>query len=358
MGRLDCRVRTDVVASTRRHFSRSRPLFPTDLNLVRPLQPQPTVAQASLTSEELEALQTSMSESSKTAAARAPQRLALPVPLIREERVVERARPAALRIGKRWAQRMQRILTRVLGYEVEVGVRGAEASSPEAIVDELPSSWLQGARVDGRPGVLLIAFNGGVVEACAARVLGDTSTAGSGTDVLSAAVLEVFTHTGNLLLGGLRVALDQEQGCMLNVDPGLRSFERCATELRMNQSVVVLTLEVRNAPGGTIRLVAPPETLVIPPRPMQSVPVTMDDVRHILGDVPVELRVDLGEVRMSAKQLCTLVPGAVLPLERLIGEGIPVLVAGKVKAYGTPVAIGDVVAIEILSNRNLETQQK
>jgi flagellar motor switch/type III secretory pathway protein FliN len=61
---------------------------------------------------------------------------------------------------------------------------------------------------------------------------------------------------------------------------------------------------------------------------------------HAVGEVPVVVRVEIGEARMSAREWAALRQGDVLSLGRRIGEAVVLRVGG------VPVARGDLVEIE------------
>lgn len=63
------------------------------------------------------------------------------------------------------------------------------------------------------------------------------------------------------------------------------------------------------------------------------------DLRR-LGEVPMELSVELGRARMTVAQTLELRPGSVVALERAAGSAADLLV------NGTPIARGEVVVVE------------
>jgi flagellar motor switch protein FliN/FliY len=59
-----------------------------------------------------------------------------------------------------------------------------------------------------------------------------------------------------------------------------------------------------------------------------------------LGDVPVELAVEIGRTRMTVGATLELHPGSIVVLDRVAGEPVDLLV------NGTPIARGEVVVID------------
>lgn len=59
-----------------------------------------------------------------------------------------------------------------------------------------------------------------------------------------------------------------------------------------------------------------------------------------LGAVPVELSVELGRTRMTIAETIALAPGAIIPLDRMAGEPVDLLVNGR------PIGRGEVVVVD------------
>jgi flagellar motor switch protein FliN/FliY len=60
---------------------------------------------------------------------------------------------------------------------------------------------------------------------------------------------------------------------------------------------------------------------------------------RLLGDVQLELSVQLGRVRLPLRDLLSLSPGAVLELDRNAGDPVDVLVNGRLIARGEVVVV-------------------
>jgi flagellar motor switch protein FliN/FliY len=64
-------------------------------------------------------------------------------------------------------------------------------------------------------------------------------------------------------------------------------------------------------------------------------------------DVPVELAVEIGRTTMTIGQTMGLTPGSVVPLNRMAGEPVDLLVNGKRIARGEVVAIDEEFGLRI-----------
>jgi flagellar motor switch protein FliN/FliY len=72
----------------------------------------------------------------------------------------------------------------------------------------------------------------------------------------------------------------------------------------------------------------------------------------LLADVPLQVTVELGRVRMSLREIGQhLSPGAVIPLSKVTGESLDIRINDRLVARGEAVAIGErygVRMVEIL----------
>jgi len=64
-----------------------------------------------------------------------------------------------------------------------------------------------------------------------------------------------------------------------------------------------------------------------------------NDLRR-LRDVPVEVAVEMGRTKMTVGETLELRPGSIVPLDRMAGEPVDLLI------NGTPIARGEVVVID------------
>jgi flagellar motor switch protein FliN len=66
-----------------------------------------------------------------------------------------------------------------------------------------------------------------------------------------------------------------------------------------------------------------------------------------LGDIPIEVSVELGRTHMSLKDLLDLREGSVIELDRLAGEPLDLKVGGQLVAQGEVIAIDDNYGLKV-----------
>jgi len=66
-----------------------------------------------------------------------------------------------------------------------------------------------------------------------------------------------------------------------------------------------------------------------------------------LGDIPVEVSVELGRTHMSLKEILDLKEGSIIELDRLAGEPLDLKVSGQLVAQGEVIAIDDYYGLKI-----------
>jgi flagellar motor switch protein FliN/FliY len=75
---------------------------------------------------------------------------------------------------------------------------------------------------------------------------------------------------------------------------------------------------------------------------------------QLLLDIHLPVTVELGRTRLSVREILQLGPGSVIPLDRLAGEPVDVLVSGTLVARGEVVVVDENFGIrisEIVTNR-------
>ncbi len=93
-------------------------------------------------------------------------------------------------------------------------------------------------------------------------------------------------------------------------------------------------------PGAT-----PPMDMTVPPMSEQeSTNKTAADLEAIF-DVPVQVSAVLGRSRMDVSELLRLGPGAVLELDRKVGEAIDIYVNNRLVARGEVVLVEDKLGV-------------
>lgn len=72
-------------------------------------------------------------------------------------------------------------------------------------------------------------------------------------------------------------------------------------------------------------------------------------LESLLGDIPLELSVDLGRVMLSLRDLTErLGPGSVIALTKLTGEKLDVRINDRLVARGEAVAVGERYGVRIV----------
>lgn len=302
---------------------------------------------------ELAALRTAISQSS--AAQARPETMAakqaVPVALIADDRAGESARPQSLKIAQRWATLAKKRLAQALRLKLELEVAGVELIQGALLRDELAGSWTRQLEVSGRSGRVLLAVSGGLIEAVAAILLGDASQ-GSGAAIErapSAASIGVFARAGDVLSAALADAWQEEQSTevMPCRDPSKR--EAFLREVLKSDSILTVTCELKGPGLGRARLIGRPETFVVPMSRVRPVTVSQETIEAALGDVEVEILVELGRARMKMSELARLQLGALITLQQATDALLPVRCAVVVKGFGRPVISRGAMAVEIVT---------
>jgi flagellar motor switch protein FliN/FliY len=66
-----------------------------------------------------------------------------------------------------------------------------------------------------------------------------------------------------------------------------------------------------------------------------------------LGEIPVQVNVELGKTQMSLREVLDLSEGSIIELDRLAGEPLDLKVGGQLIAQGEVVAIDDYYGLRI-----------
>ena len=92
-----------------------------------------------------------------------------------------------------------------------------------------------------------------------------------------------------------------------------------------------------------------PEVLV--QRPVAPASFKADALRiaSALGNVPVEVVVELGTLRMRLREMRKLHPGQMLTLQGFFDSRVPVYCEGVLKAWARPIVCRGVLAVQIES---------
>ncbi len=72
-------------------------------------------------------------------------------------------------------------------------------------------------------------------------------------------------------------------------------------------------------------------------------------LEQMLGDVPLELSVELGRITLSLREVAArLGPGSIITLAKLTGERLDIRVNDRLVARGEAVAVGDRYGVRIV----------
>ncbi|MBN3033186.1 MAG: flagellar motor switch protein FliN [Candidatus Saganbacteria bacterium] len=69
--------------------------------------------------------------------------------------------------------------------------------------------------------------------------------------------------------------------------------------------------------------------------------------QRLLGDIPVQVTVELGATELSLKEILELAEGSIIELNRLAGEPLDLKVGGQLVAQGEVVAVDDSYGLRI-----------
>lgn len=304
------------------------------------------MAEDLLSREERDALRESIQTTARARERPQPQSPEpTPVALIADDLATEKVTPAALRLAERWGGYIERLVPPVCGAKVHVELDREVVKDSKLINAEVTGNWLGLVKPAQDRGSVLVAATGSMIPELAARVLGGTY-GGDPDKAPTSATMRVFGKVGQQIVIGLINAMQQEHGTEV-VQKRPPSSAESWQPIVDGASLISVCLKVTGDAEGEIRLVATPDTLAVARRGAQTQKASPALVRSVLGDVSVELSVDLGSTTMSASDFANLAPGEVLRLDSLVGDPLSVRVGGRLHAMGQAVVLGDVVAVEI-----------
>jgi flagellar motor switch/type III secretory pathway protein FliN len=273
---------------------------------------------------------------------------AQPIALIADDHAARRARPEGRRLGEQWALALGKRIKRSFGVDLDLGLDTVEASDGGWLRTELGGTWMRCLELAGRPGVALLSIGGPLIEALAAHLLGGAAVELDAPRPPSATALSVFSPVGAAVCAAVSEVWQEQQGATVRVlcDPVANEAER--RSLSEVDLLVTVTLRASGPLGGTIQILARPETLVAPTPRIEAVPVAPGAVEAVLGGVAVEVSVEMGRHRITLTELAALRPGRIITLSRSIDDPLPVLCEGVLKAHGRVRETGGLLTIEIV----------
>lgn len=80
----------------------------------------------------------------------------------------------------------------------------------------------------------------------------------------------------------------------------------------------------------------------------------MDQIKH-LGDVAIDVEVELDRKELTVREVLELEPGSVLKMTRSAGENIDILIGGSLVGFGEIVLVEDTIAVRI-TDFNIEEE--
>jgi flagellar motor switch/type III secretory pathway protein FliN len=115
------------------------------------------------------------------------------------------------------------------------------------------------------------------------------------------------------------------------------------------RTVVRVTLGFSGSLTGRVQVYARPEVLVPHPATLAAFKAGARRIASALSNVPVEVVVELGTLRMKLHELRKATPGATYTLQGFIDSRVPVYCGGVLKAWARPIVCRGVLAVQIES---------
>ena len=301
---------------------------------------------------EMEAIQAAIRETSPRRSPGSldyePTRLAL----ITDDRIAEAARPILLNLATRWIRSATRALRGHLPGTWQLDVVGAEVIDGATAKEELRGGWVAGMRAEPGAGPadptlaipeLVVAAHGGVVDIAAAKRCGASSPTSDTARPPSAVSLRLFQPAGRAILESFGAAWHE----VFASDLTLSSDLAIVAGLINAQTVVRVSLSFGGSISGRIQLYARPEVMIPRPVALAAIKANARLVANALANVPIEIVVELGTLRMPLHQLRKLERGATFTLQGFIDSRVPVYCGGALKAWAKPVVCRGVLAVQI-----------
>lgn len=307
--------------------------------------------ESALLPAELEAIQAAIRE----AAVPAPRVQTRPLPISPIDRAMAMARAELLELATRWAETAPRMLKALLPGTWQVRVTDIELVEGAAGVAELRGGWTAAAQLrgaatahgDGPSAAMALAIHGAVIEATAARRCGDArSREGSGPvrRQPTAAAVRLFDPTGQAVLESWLAAWNARGVGALAALPSTLPPAALDT-MAGHVELLRITLAWSGSVQGRCQVLVVPSALV--PLPQEPTPADTHAALERLAEVPVEISVELGTLRLALDQLRRLQPGACFALPTFVDAQVPIFVGGVLKAWGTPVVHRGVLAVTV-----------
>ncbi|MFN0251413.1 MAG: FliM/FliN family flagellar motor C-terminal domain-containing protein [Kofleriaceae bacterium] len=303
------------------------------------------VSEAQLDPEEMEAIQAAMRESApRRTSAAAPDVEPTRLALIADDRVAEIARPALMSLATRAAKIAAKKLRPQLVGTFQLDVVGAEILDGTMAKEELRGGWVAG--VSGPDGAeLVITAHGGVIDLAAAKRCGAAVPTADPDRPPSAVALRLFAPTGTMIQDAWIHAWSDAHGTKLAPSADVAIVSR----LLDARSVVRATLAFGGSVTGRCAVYCRPDVLAPRPAALAAFKANAEKIANALANVPVELVVELGTLRMKLRELRSLEAGSQFTLRGFVDSRVPVYCEGVLKAWARPVVCRGVLAVQIES---------
>ena len=301
------------------------------------------MSEGRLDPQEMDAIQAAIRETAprRTTAQptdREPTRLAL----IADDRTADTARPILIGLAARSIPAATRGLKSHLPANWKLEVVGVETLEGLVAKEELRGGWIAGMCAAGG-AELVVAVHGGIIDIAAARRCGATAPTTDSEKPPSAVSLRLFQPAGRSLLDSWRTAWHEVFPSELVASSDLAIVAR----LIEARTVVRVTLAISGDVTGRVQIYARPDGLV--PRPVALAAFKANALRiaSALSQVPVEIVVELGTLRMTLRELRRLQRGSTFTLQGFVDSRVPVYCEGVLKAWARPVVCRGVLAVQI-----------
>lgn len=296
---------------------------------------------------EMEAIQAAIRETSPRRSLGSPEHEPSRLALISDDRIAEAARPVLINLGNRWIRSVTRALRGHLPGTWQLDVVGAEVIDGATAKEELRGGWVAGLRTQGATDVveIVVAAHGGVIDIAAAKRCGAAAPTSDTARPPSAVSLRLFQPAGKAMVDSFATAWNEVFQSDLLPSSDLAIVSRLITA----QTIVRVALTFAGAVNGRVQLYARPECLVTRPPELAAYKASALVVARTLANVPIEVIVELGTLRMTLSELRRLEHGATFALSGFVDSRVPVYCGGALKAWAKPVVCRGVLAVQIES---------
>ncbi|HMG20042.1 MAG TPA: FliM/FliN family flagellar motor switch protein, partial [Kofleriaceae bacterium] len=266
---------------------------------------------------EMEAIQAAIRETTPRRFAGAPEHEPTRLALITDDRIAEAARPILLNLATRWIRSATRALRAHLPGNWQVDVVGAEVVDGATVKEELRGGWVAGMRASqpvGETGAvpeIVVAAHGGVIDIASARRCGAMAPTSDTARPPSQVSLRLFQPAGRAMMESFAVAWHEVFASDLVASADLA----IVAALIGAQTAVRVALSFGGSVNGRATIYARPEALIPRPAALAAIKANARLVANALSQVPIEIVVELGTLRMPLKQLRRLEHGATFTLE-------------------------------------------